>query len=150
MPLSDDEFENLQILTGGERDVDTWRDEGRCQNLYPVYDLPDREDTPSRRQRMKINREHLSVARPICFECPVFTACWDDAYDNIDITLGVIRAGALLNSEVKNQRLKRLVVAHELYLQYHERKPHGRPEEYRGLPKAHSPELRVTRNSKGE
>ena len=150
VPLRDDEFENLPILTGDNRDVDTWRDEGRCQNLYPIFDLPDQDDVRSRRRRMVINREHIAVARPICFECPVFKECWDDAYDNVDNTLGVIRAGALLNSPVKKQRLKRLVIAHELYVQYHERKHHGRPEQYRGLPKAHSRSVWLAGDGKGE
>lgn len=113
------------ILSLSNSDVESWRDLGLCRGLFHIYDLPDSE--MSRKKRFAANQERVRLARPICFECPVFQKCWDDAYDNIDNTEGVIRAGALLHSSVVKQRIKRLVLAHDLYVQYHERKhKHGR------------------------
>lgn len=113
---------DLVLAEGEEINVETWKDLAECHGMTYLYDLnTNKAQTRSERQSMFAeNRYKLATARPICFRCPVFEECWNDAYDQDDV--GVIRAGALLNSEIKALRVKRLVVAWDAYQRYKEKK----------------------------
>jgi len=103
-------------------DVHTWKDDAVCHGMSDLFDLAT-EIPRTKEERAGIkqdNRYKLAAARPLCFSCPVFEECWNDAYDNGDV--GVIRAGALLNHELRAIRIKRLVIAWDIYMRLKKRK----------------------------
>lgn len=125
MAVSDqkDDFEDALAAFFSEHDIDhvRWQDDGLCHGMWSIFDLPQRPDGTGDRKRY---REHLRWARPICFECPVFQECWDDAYDNH--SQGVVQAGALLGHTFGAVRKRRLIIAYDMYLEYQNRKaPNG-------------------------
>lgn len=117
-------YEPGLVLASNEEVELTWKDRANCHGLHDLFDL---EGDPkftkeARRERRHDNKYKIRTARELCFACPVFEECWNDAYDHEDI--GVIRAAALLDNEIRAVRIKRLVVAWDIYQRNKEK--HGR------------------------
>lgn len=108
-------YEPGLVLASNEEVELTWKDRANCHGLHDLYDL-DMELVPTkkgRRQRRRENKYKLRTARVLCYSCPVFEECWNDAYDHGDE--GVIRAAALLDNAILAVRIKRLVLAWDTY-----------------------------------
>lgn len=96
---------------------DRWQDEGLCHGSYELFDLVDMEAVDIEKDEVKSqNSYRVRAARRICFECPVFETCWDDAL--LTLPNGVIRAGARLNNPLPKKRERALTVAWDSYQQY--------------------------------
>ena len=96
----------------GARD---WRDDALCHGMYEMFDL--QELTNAGQMRTVQRRDdayRVRAARNVCYECPVFQECWDEAL--VEMPTGVIRAGARLGNiflkkreEAMNQSMARYV-----------------------------------------
>lgn len=133
--MTDDEFgfdyePGLQIVPAlGENQGGTdWRYEALCHEQYDVFDLhTENNHTQTIEQKIE-NRYRIRAARRICFECPVFQQCHEDALERLPIS--VVQAGARLSSPFAKQRERALLRAHIAWQHHKFRKKRKRLEQH--------------------
>lgn len=87
-----------------------WTFHALCHGMYDVFDLQINQNFQQHEDQKLENNYRARAAQPICFECPVFTECHEDALERLPV--GVIQAGARLSSPFGKQREKALLRAH--------------------------------------
>lgn len=102
-----------------------WQDDALCHDMHEVFDLATPFNNEDRARTRSENKYRTATARKICFECPVFQECWDDAITADAIPVGVIRAGARLVSAFQKVREKALMNAQIRYQNYREEQRHN-------------------------
>lgn len=91
-------------------DIHKWKLDGLCNGSPDLFDLEeeDKFGAPGARKR---NIKRVKEAKPICFQCPVFNECSEDALANVKMVNGVIRAGARLGNGFASKRRLALELA---------------------------------------
>ena len=91
-------------------DIHKWKLAGLCNGSPNLFDLEeeDKFGEPGARKR---NAKRAKEAKPICFQCPVFDECSEDALANVKTVNGVIRAGARLGNGFASKRKLALELA---------------------------------------
>lgn len=98
-----------------------WQNEALCHGLYEVFDLVDGQGQGDASAAHE-NKYRLKAARKICFECPVFQDCWDDAF--MTLPRSVIRAGARLSNGFAKTREEKLLTSYALWQEHKSKKEH--------------------------
>lgn len=108
----DDHVVTAVSITVDWQDRIRWQDYALCHDRQDIFELPHvngeiGESGPKQHAALRdFLDEKLPVARAICNDCPVFDACWAQAYETLPV--GVIRAGAPMSTYVEAQRKKKL------------------------------------------
>lgn len=119
-------------------DEERWQDKALCHGAESLFDIPDDtevdydyllEDPVARKQYHRARAEEVQyrrrAAKKLCYECPVFQECWDDAFHGPDGKVpdyGVIRAATALTNWFAVKREAALIVSLAKYDEHMERK----------------------------